>query len=85
MDHPYWFGVTFTFSCPVCKKLSAEKAAVNSPTIDSAKIRERLDWESLRCKHCHAPLANGVNVVVDVLPGTLEYLKAAGFPFPLGI
>ncbi len=82
----YRFGVTFSFSCPICRELSAEKAGINSPTNDPDELKQRLDRdEVLRCRHCHTTLPNGVNVAVEVIPGTLEYLKAAGFPFPPSI
>ena len=83
MDHqPYWFGVTYTFTCPACRKLSSEKAGLNSPTGDLGKLRQRPDRQELKCQNCQTPLPNGVDVVVDLKPGTLQSLKAKGFPFP---
>jgi hypothetical protein len=82
MSHPFWFGVTYTFSCPLCHKMSIEEAGVNFPTDEVGKLSQRIDYESLNCQHCRNPLQTGVHVAVDIRSGTRESLMADGFPFP---
>jgi hypothetical protein len=82
MKHAYWFGVKYSFACPTCKKLSEEKAGVNSPTDDKNKLQHRINREMLKCQFCQQVPPNGTNIVVEVNPGTLQSLRAAGYPFP---
>jgi hypothetical protein len=78
----FFFGITFSFACPTCKKLSVEKAAADSPANDPEKLKQRLEKESLKCQNCKSPVPDGTQVAVDVQLGTLESLSQAGFPFP---
>jgi hypothetical protein len=82
MAKPYWFGVTYTFDCPQCSKVSSEKVAVNSDTNEPEKVNAALKRERLFCQNCSAPLQGKAKVMVNVQPGTLEQLRKADFPLP---
>jgi hypothetical protein len=79
MASSYWFGASFAFTCPNCKRLSSEKLLIDSPTDDQGAISQRLTRETLTCQLCQATLLAGVDVQVEVLPGSIEYLKSQGF------
>lgn len=78
----YWFGATFTFACPICRKLSEKKSTVSSPTDDPKKVIAQLSHEKLACVHCKTPMLYGTPVDVDVQGGTPESLRELGFPTP---
>lgn len=82
MELLFFFGITFSFVCPVCHKLNIEKAGAGCPTDDPEKLKQRLAMEGLKCRNCKSPLPDGTQATIDVQPGTLESLKKAGFPFP---
>ena len=52
MYHAYWFGVTYTFTCPKCQEINFEKAAINLETIDQAKLNRRINEQFIRCQFC---------------------------------
>lgn len=85
MYHTYWFGVTFTFTCPKCQQINFEKAAVNSETTDLAKLDQRINQEVLLCQFCRTPLPDGVHVEVESKLDTPQSLKNQGFPLPVDI
>lgn len=76
----FWFGVTFTFACPVCHKLSEQRETLVSPTGDPKDISPRLGQERLCCSHCKTPLIYGNPVDVEIEGGTPESLRESGFP-----
>jgi RNase P subunit RPR2 len=81
--HRFWFGVTFTFVCPHCKKASQEKAAINSTTNSADKLQRSINQQKLVCQKCKTPLIDGIEVSVQIVPGTPESLLEKGFlPLP---
>jgi hypothetical protein len=82
MQELFWFGITYSFTCPKCKKLSTEKAVISSPTDNRQQIEEVINREKLRCKLCSALPSQGHQIAVHVQPGTLEELKSRGYPVP---
>ena len=78
MPLPYWFGVTLTFTCPACHKISIEKMALNAGTQDRALIMQSINRQKLSCQLCKKPLTDGVDVSVNVQPASLEELKKLG-------
>jgi len=82
MHHPYWFGVTYSFRCPFCCKLTTEREVVNSPSTDMVEVIKLSNYKNLKCLHCKKPLQDGISATVDLKPATLESLRAEGFPVP---
>ena len=82
MAEDYWFGCTVTFDCPACGRSSVEKTVCASPTEDSELISKRLSRGKLKCQICHEPIADGVEIHLDVRVGKLEELLASGFSHP---
>jgi hypothetical protein len=82
MAHPYWFGVKVEFVCMSCCITSIEKDAINSTTNDFEKLRASINSQVRRCQYCKAPLADGVDVDVQIVPGTRESLFRLGFSVP---
>jgi hypothetical protein len=85
MYYAYWFGVTYTFTCPKCQEINFEKAAVNLATIDAAKLNQRINQQVLLCQFCQARLPDGVHVEVESKLDTPQSLKNQGFPLPADI
>jgi len=83
MDHPYWFVVTATFACPLCRQMSVEKIILNSPTTDPDKLRQKIDPQLLACEKCRAALPNRSQVAIEISPAyTREYLIQQGYILP---
>lgn len=82
MTTSYWFGVTYTFTCPKCSQVSNERIALNSGTNDPEKINAALKRDRLSCQNCLAALSGKTPVNVNVRPGTLEELRSEGYPLP---
>lgn len=82
MAHPYWFGVKVEFVCMSCCITSVEKDAINSTTNDFLKLRAEIDRLPRRCQHCKTPLADGVDVDVQIVADTRESLFRQGFAVP---
>jgi hypothetical protein len=78
----FWFGVTYTFTCPRCSRVNRQYATVTSPTDDPEQINPFLNQEDLACRRCRIEPRSGTSVMVNVRPGTIEQLRRAGFPFP---
>jgi hypothetical protein len=47
MYHIYWFGVTYTFTCPKCKQINFHKVAINAETADVAKLNQQINRQKL--------------------------------------
>jgi hypothetical protein len=82
MAHPYWFGVKVEFVCMSCCITSIERDAINSTTNYFNKLKAKIDAQRRRCQHCSAPLADGSDVDVQIVPGTRESLFRQGFSVP---
>jgi len=82
MESLYWHGVTISFICHSCKKVSVEKMAMSSPTLDRAAINREINSQILVCQLCKTPLLNGTEVSVNVQPDGPQRLKDLGFPVP---
>jgi len=79
----YWFGVTYTYVCPICSEPNSELAVVSSTASDSKKISPAIDAQKFLCRQCHKEPPSGIQVLFHVDPGTLEQLHLAGFPVPV--
>lgn len=82
MAHPFWFGVKVEFVCMSCCLTSIERDAINSTTDDFFKLKAKIDSLPRRCQHCKTSLADGVEVDVQIVPGTRESLFRLGFAVP---
>jgi hypothetical protein len=75
----YWFKVTVEFNCPACKKVSTEIMFLSATKPDPNPIAMAARTQKYSCQLCKVPLADGIEVRLNVLPVTLEQAKAMGF------
>jgi len=80
----YWYGVSWTFTCPLCKQQVTDKGAVLSESADPNDLKTSVNQQQLHCPSCRKLLkrAGKLMVEVNILPGTIEELRNLGYPLP---
>jgi len=77
--HEHWYGVTYTFTCPQCHRISEEKAAVNSPTSDLVQLQQSINRHCPVCQECAASAVVGTEVTVLLVVATPQSLLENGY------
>ncbi len=80
--HEHWFGVTYTFICPRCRRTSEQKTLLNSPTDDVYQLRQAIDQHRPVCQRCATLAAPGTEVTVNLVPSTPTTAEAFFPPQP---
>jgi hypothetical protein len=76
----YWFFVTMSFTCPLCKNLSQEVFYTCGQQRDPNPIAEAFSMQLPKCQHCKALLSTvETGISRTVLLVTWEEVKAARF------
>lgn len=75
----HWFGVTYTFTCPSCHRVSEEKVVVNSPSDDPGQLQQSVNRHRVICQRCAELVSAGTEVTVHLIPSTPASLFENGY------
>lgn len=81
MPH-FWFGVIYTFSCPICGEAGEERTGLYATTNDPTKVESEIGRRTLNCRACTSAVPGDTEVEIEVRTGTMKQLRKLGFPFP---